>query len=1069
MIDACDPDADLNTLRKLIKLNTGENIKLTKTEICQVYENIQDGKLPLPPLILDEKKTYLTDRKSPLSVTDYERLFDSSTKLGEIKKLARKVKLEDIEKKTKSDLIEAIGKRLRHLKVIEPVKLSSKRVITKKTNAPVLENENVSDLNSAMNFNENRNNLNENLRSNGKNNLNKNNFNRNNLNRNNFNRNNLNRNNFNRNRDKKGVRFPDESIFKSQPKPDFLKRSGSSSNSRQSRIGNVFKRNTPNFLKRKVPLGGDTNFIEANKFNGSKIPKGFVFKTGNKGLGYYRYYMNVPFPRGQGPLPLKPLPLKPVTPVGPNKKTNINNKKPNTKNNNKKPNNKVVNNVVNNLVNNVVNTNNQARRNEENRKKADEKEAKEESKRVANIERNLLNLTKVDRKYLIAFKGNESINDVNKNAFLNKVVKDTNIRNLRNKVNPPFMFTRRITFVNPVNYNATKKELENKLTEKMADEANSKLLNELSTNVISQTYVKAFANGQPLKTVNKQALTNKFTKDLELRNTLEQGNPSAFFKRKVVYIKPENYNAKLKNAKEIVEGKEKLKRMREESEKEETRQDTPPKNNVPRGSRGYMNSFNKIRQDKKNSNAVKVNNTVATNNNNGKAKTNKPNVFEKKRPMNKINENPNEEKKAVNENKNNNKNFNASAELNRQLNIKGKELNKAKKNNNNLSKKFEPVYNNNSNSNSNSNNKPIVGKKPGLKATLKISNNPLFEKNKKKPPMNKINENPNEEKKAVNENTKKKLRRDNVKRQIERVKGITKNDVDELMKMWNKSKNQSDMGVWKIINQASKRVQDKERENAVKGLVGGAINKVVKNRERENAVKGLVGGAINKVLKNKNNNKNFNASAELNKQLNIKGKELNKENKNRKREKPTLRLGGRAAENRPKPTDENKKRFVSAINTLKKLPQNKKTAFKGQLDAAFKRQNLNKMIEIKNKAVTENKEISDKEKREKRKREEAKFEAQKANEKTQAKLKNVVTKVRGKQVMNAVKVASQKVKISQANGQERVKLSRKNAPKTQANVQTAKRAANLLKTRETRNAAVGASKAVKGYIERRIK
>jgi hypothetical protein len=57
---------------------------------------------------------------------------------------------------------------------------------------------------------------------------------------------------------------------------------------------------------------------------------------------------------------------------------------------------------------------------------------------------------------------------------------------------------------------------------------------------------------------------------------------------------------------------------------------------------------------------------------------------------------------------------------------------------------YEPVYNNNSNSN----NKPVVGKKPGLKATLKISNNPLFEKNKKKP-MNKINENPNEENKAV--------------------------------------------------------------------------------------------------------------------------------------------------------------------------------------------------------------------------------------------------------------------------------------------------------------------------------
>ena len=236
----------------------------------------------------------------------------------------------------------------------------------------------------------------------------------------------------------------------------------------------------------------------------------------------------------------------------------------------------------------------------------------------------------------------------------------------------------------------------------------------------------------------------------------------------------------------------------------------------------------------------------------------------------------------------------------------------------------------------------------------------------------------------------------------------------------------------------------------------------MKNRERENAVKGLVGGAINKV-KNKN-------LIEVKRLTNDFDNTLRKANKfmtnraNKKREKPTLRLGGRAAENRPKPTDENKKRFVSVINTLKKLPQNKKTAFKGQLDAAFKRQNLNKMIEIKNKAVTENKEISDKEKREKRKREEGKFEAQKANEKKQAKLKTVVTKVRGKQVMNALKVASQKVAISQATGPERVKLARKNAPKTQASVQTAKRAANLFKTRK---AAEGARNSAKGYLNRR--
>jgi len=52
MIDACDPDADMETLRRLIKLNTGDNLTLTKKEMCQVYDEIQDGKLPLPPLIM---------------------------------------------------------------------------------------------------------------------------------------------------------------------------------------------------------------------------------------------------------------------------------------------------------------------------------------------------------------------------------------------------------------------------------------------------------------------------------------------------------------------------------------------------------------------------------------------------------------------------------------------------------------------------------------------------------------------------------------------------------------------------------------------------------------------------------------------------------------------------------------------------------------------------------------------------------------------------------------------------------------------------------------------------------
>ena len=35
MIDACDPDADLDTLRKLIRMNTGKAIKLTKEEYVE--------------------------------------------------------------------------------------------------------------------------------------------------------------------------------------------------------------------------------------------------------------------------------------------------------------------------------------------------------------------------------------------------------------------------------------------------------------------------------------------------------------------------------------------------------------------------------------------------------------------------------------------------------------------------------------------------------------------------------------------------------------------------------------------------------------------------------------------------------------------------------------------------------------------------------------------------------------------------------------------------------------------------------------------------------------------------
>jgi len=165
-------------------------------------------------------------------------------------------------------------------------------------------------------------------------------------------------------------------------------------------------------------------------------------------------------------------------------------------------------------------------------------------------------------------------------------------------------------------------------------------------------------------------------------------------------------------------------------------------------------------------------------------------------------------------------------------------------------------------------------------------------------------------------------------------------------------------------------------------------------------------------------------------------------------------------------TNENKKPLISAINTLKKLPQAKKTAFKGQLDTAFKNQNLNKMKEIRNKAVMENREISEKEKRNK---EEAKrvviLEPKPPNtpKPNKPSFRGLVQKNKNQRFMNGVKIASQKVAISQANGVERKKLAVKYAPRTQANVSKANGFGKIFKS-NVRKEAEKAAKSAKKYI-----
>ena len=308
-MDACDPDADIENLRQLIKINTGVNVKLTKKEICQAYEDIQGGKLPLPPLVMNSTRTYLVDKKSPLKPNDYELLFDSSTKRVDLKKIARKVNLKNVDQMTKSQIVDAIGKRLRYMKVHEPVKFARRtRVAINRTTAVnEINNTAVNTVNNANRVNNvntnnglNTNNVNVNTNRVNTNNVN---VNTNRVNTNNVNTNNgLNttrsRVNFNnsprpsfgsRPNGQRGMNFSGKNVFKQDKKPAFL-------GGNQRAVREPVRNNRPrNMNQRPVTMNkpgffgsifGKKNYIAGNKFKGEK--KGYAFKQGNQGLGYYK-------------------------------------------------------------------------------------------------------------------------------------------------------------------------------------------------------------------------------------------------------------------------------------------------------------------------------------------------------------------------------------------------------------------------------------------------------------------------------------------------------------------------------------------------------------------------------------------------------------------------------------------------------------------------------------------------------------------------------------------------------------------------------------------------------------
>jgi len=287
MIDACDPDADIDILRKLIKLNTGDNLTLTRKEICQVYDDIHDDKLPLPPLIMNSSRTYLIDKKSPLKVRDYEILFDSSSKRADLRRIASKIGLKRLEPLTKIQIIDAIGRRLRYMNIREPVKFGRKRgVVVKKeefvNNFNVAAN-NVAANNAATNNAATNNAATNNVAANNaatNNAATNNGFKNNGFKNNGFKNNNSAfnnteiRNNFNKPNGRNKTEFPKNGLFRRDEKPKFLGGNRSAAPKSKPLFTGLF--------------GGknNKNFIKSDKFNGAK--NGYVFKTNNQGTGYYK-------------------------------------------------------------------------------------------------------------------------------------------------------------------------------------------------------------------------------------------------------------------------------------------------------------------------------------------------------------------------------------------------------------------------------------------------------------------------------------------------------------------------------------------------------------------------------------------------------------------------------------------------------------------------------------------------------------------------------------------------------------------------------------------------------------
>ena len=132
-MDVCDPNINYGNIRQRVQMNVGRPLNLSRKEICDLYTNIQQNKLLLPPLVITKDRTYMYDRKSPFKKKDYEALFKKDTSKSKLKKLGEKCGALMNSKDSSKQIRYAIFTKLRALKVREPIKLSNGCPRPKKT------------------------------------------------------------------------------------------------------------------------------------------------------------------------------------------------------------------------------------------------------------------------------------------------------------------------------------------------------------------------------------------------------------------------------------------------------------------------------------------------------------------------------------------------------------------------------------------------------------------------------------------------------------------------------------------------------------------------------------------------------------------------------------------------------------------------------------------------------------------------------------------------------------------------------------------------------------------------